>query len=235
MKMLSLPRKHPFYALIVLLLLGCITGNAQTQNTPEQEAAYTKTILDRAYKIVANLGIQDSTLFKKVQVAVADQYRALRDIHDPKKEVVKAIKANVTDKAQAEDSIKKVEAASDAQLQIQHEKYLKALNTLLSKEQVEKVKDGMTYNVLPITYKGYQEMILTLTEEQKKAIYAMLVEAREHAMDAESSDKKHWWFGKYKGRINNYLSGAGYDMKKEGMEWEKRRKEAAEAKQNAGK
>ena len=51
-----------------------------------------------------------------------------------------------------------------------------------------------------------------------------LTEARERAIDAESSDKKHAWFGKYKGRINNYLSAAGYDLKKEGIEWEKRRK-----------
>ena len=86
----------------------------------------------------------------------------------------------------------------------------------------------MTYNVLPITYKAYQEEILTLTDEQKKQILVWLTEAREHAMDAESSDKKHAWFGKYKGRINNYLSAAGYDLKKEGIEWEKRRKAKAQ-------
>jgi len=50
-----------------------------------------------------------------------------------------------------------------------------------------------------------------------------LLEAREHAMDAESSDKKHAWFGKYKGRINNYLSSEGYDLKKAGEDWTKRR------------
>jgi hypothetical protein len=42
-------------------------------------------------------------------------------------------------------------------------------------------------------------------------------------MDAESSDKKHWWFGKYKGRINNYLSAQGYDINAERKEWEQRR------------
>jgi hypothetical protein len=35
-------------------------------------------------------------------------------------------------------------------------------------------------------------------------------------------------FGKYKGRINNYLSAAGYDMKKEGEEWQKRIKQRQE-------
>ena len=42
---------------------------------------------------------------------------------------------------------------------------------------------------------------------------AWLTEAREHAMDASTSDEKHGWFGKYKGRINNFLAQAGIDMK----------------------
>ena len=41
--------------------------------------------------------------------------------------------------------------------------------------------------------------------------------------------KKHAWFGKYKGRINNYLSAAGYDLKKEGEDWQKRRQAGGEA------
>jgi Spy/CpxP family protein refolding chaperone len=65
-------------------------------------------------------------------------------------------------------------------------------------------------------------MIPALTEEQKKKIYDWLIEARELAMDGESSDKKHAIFGKYKGRINNYLSAAGYDLTKERAEWQKR-------------
>jgi len=53
-----------------------------------------------------------------------------------------------------------------------------------------------------------------------------LAEAREHAMDAQSSNKKHEWFGKYKGRINNYLSKQGYDSQKERQGWEDRTKKA---------
>jgi hypothetical protein len=34
------------------------------------------------------------------------------------------------------------------------------------------------------------------------------------ALDASSSNKKHEAFGKYKGRINNYLSKRGYDLVK---------------------
>jgi thiol-disulfide isomerase/thioredoxin len=66
------------------------------------------------------------------------------------------------------------------------------------------------------------DMLQNLTQQQKDQMYAWLVEARELAMDEGSSDAKHAVFGKYKGRINNYLSAAGYDMKKEGEEWQKR-------------
>jgi hypothetical protein len=71
-------------------------------------------------------------------------------------------------------------------------------------------------------------MIPSLTQPQKEQIYAWLVEARDYAMDAESSDKKHWWFGKYKGRINNYLSAQGYDLQAERTAWEKRLAEKKE-------
>jgi hypothetical protein len=67
-------------------------------------------------------------------------------------------------------------------------------------------------------------MIPSLKEEEKKQIRSWLVEAREYAMDAESSEQKHAWFGKYKGRINNYLSKQGYDSQKEREEWMKRLK-----------
>jgi hypothetical protein len=49
-------------------------------------------------------------------------------------------------------------------------------------------------------------------------------------MDGESSEKKHWWFGKYKGRINNYLSAQGYDINKERKDWAERSKQKSEVK-----
>ena len=86
----------------------------------------------------------------------------------------------------------------------------------------------MTYNVVKVTYDAQLEMIPTLTEEEKKQIMIWLLEARELAIDAESSNKKHEMFGKYKGRINNYLSARGYDLTKEREEWYKRIKENEE-------
>ena len=88
-----------------------------------------------------------------------------------------------------------------------------ALVAELTADQVNAIKDGLTYGVLPNTFKVYQEMVPDLTPEQSRQIYAWLYEAREHAISAGSSDAKHHWFGKYKGKINNYLAAAGVDLK----------------------
>jgi len=101
------------------------------------------------------------------------------------------------------------------------------LDAELAPEQVNQVKDGLTYGVVPLTYKRYCELLPDLTVEQQAEILANLVEAREYAMDAGSSDEKHAWFGKYKGRINNYLSAAGIDMKRAEQDLAEREKAAA--------
>ena len=85
----------------------------------------------------------------------------------------------------------------------------------------------MVFCQLP--YAGYNDMLPNLTEAQKEYIYNALVEAREHAMDGGSSKEKHAWFGKYKGRINNYLSKQGYDLNKESTDWHKRVEEREKA------
>ena len=94
----------------------------------------------------------------------------------------------------------------------------RSLSCKLSREltpaQVDQVKDGLTYGVVNVTYNAYMKMYPDLTAEQKGQLKSWLVEAREIAMDQGSSREKHAVFGKYKGRINNYLSKAGYDLKK---------------------
>jgi len=213
---------------LLLTFSGMTTIFAQGNAVADKEA-YTKMITERSAKIVANLGITDANKTEKVTVIIRNQYSDLNDIYAARDARVKLIKEKNKDNKVVRDSaLAKDARVVEASLAKLHKKYISKLSAQLTNEQVDLVKNGMTYNVLPITYKAYQEQILTLTEDQKKQILIWLTEAREHAMDAESSDKKHAWFGKYKGRINNYLSAAGYDLKQEGVEWEKRRKAKAQ-------
>jgi hypothetical protein len=45
-------------------------------------------------------------------------------------------------------------------------------------------------------------------------------------MDGGSSEEKHALFGKYKGRINNYLSAQGFDLKAAENELAARKRQA---------
>lgn len=222
-------------AILLFILINVINTFAQQQSSSERET-YVKVITERAGKITAVLGINDAKKAEKVTYMIRDQYSNLNDIYAARDTKYKEIKVANKDNKILQDTLiaqenRKVEAA----LAKLHQKYLNGLATQLNAAQIEKVKDGMTYGVVPLTYRAYQEQLLNLTAEQKKQIYVWLTEARERAMDAESADKKHAWFGKYKGRINNYLSAQGYDLKKEGIEWQKRIKAAKEANKNTNK
>jgi Protein of unknown function (DUF3826) len=211
--------RHSFFLLIVFLLtVGSVFSQADQQ-------AYLKTITDRSVKIVNTLSIKDSVVYNKVVSLLVGQYSGLNKIQENNTATVATIKQATATEAEIAARLKNAEEMKVADLHLLHQTFISSLQQLLSPGQVDLVKDGMTYRVFPITYAAYQDMIPTLTEVQKTKIYDWLKEAREIAMDAETSDKKHAVFGKYKGRINNYLSAEGYDLKKATEEWQQRIKE----------
>ncbi|RZL01946.1 MAG: DUF3826 domain-containing protein, partial [Hymenobacter sp.] len=203
-----------FRSLLLATILGTASAAAAAQEpqpTESKEAAYTRTITERAAKIVATLGFTDAAKSTQVRDIIAGQYRELNVVHEARKAQLAALKAQPKDD-KTEIATKKIEDQATAALDKLHGKYLKQLSRKLTPAQVDQVKDGMTYRVLPITMTAYEDMLPTLTAEQKAQMLTWLTEAREHAMDASTSEQKHAWFGKYKGRINNYLSAAGIDM-----------------------
>ncbi|TGE24211.1 DUF3826 domain-containing protein [Hymenobacter aquaticus] len=218
--------------LLAGLLVATSAGWAAAQTTPapeSKEAAYTRTITERATKIVDKLGPLEAKKATQVRDIIADQYRQLNQVHEQRKTQLATLKAQPKTPA-TEAEIKQLDAQTDQALAKLHTKYLRRLGQKLSVAQVEQVKDGMTYGVLPITVRAYQDMLPDLTQEQKTQILAWLTEAREKAMDAGTSEQKHAWFGKYKGKINNYLSAAGIDMNQAGKDWQARlAREKAEA------
>ena len=177
----------------------------------DDEAKYTQAINKRADEIIATLGIADSPKSKVVHEVLVSQYRALRDWHDANDTRLKG-----SDTAQV--------AAIRQTLVPIHDHFLAKLSNDLTPEQVEMVKDKMTYGKVKVTYDAYVEIVQTLTPSQKTRILEWLKEAREEAMDGGSAEEKSAIFKKYKGRINNYLSTEGIDMKQKTKEWGARQK-----------
>ncbi|SHE73612.1 DUF3826 domain-containing protein [Dysgonomonas macrotermitis] len=208
-------------------LLSIIAGfficmSAFSQN----DAEYTKVLTGRADKIVKTLGITDSEKYNRVIETLVNQYKALGEINDGYDNNIKAAKGKIADKAKLEEASQALSNEKMTQLYNAQCAFLGNLSADLTNEQIDQVKDGMTYGVLMVTYKSYCDMVPSLKDFEKRQLYAWLVEAREHAMSASSSKDKHGWFGKYKGRINNYLSKQGYDIQKERAAWEERVKAA---------
>ena len=196
-------RKVLFAAIVSLFTL---TASAQvTLKTEGQDPKYVETIKGRAQKIVDGLQLQDAQKAENVRNIIANRYFLLNDIHAK------------YDKNQQD--------ALQAELYKHHFELASALALYLNEEQIDAVKDGMTYGRLKRDYNAQLEMIPTLKDEEKAQILVWLKEAREYAMDAADSKGKHFWFDKYRGRTNNWLSGRGYDLKKERDAWMKRTEE----------
>ena len=215
---------------LVVALSAAGFGAPAAAPGPDEEAVYTLTVTLRANKIVAALDLADTAKAARVAGLVAQHYRDLRDIQAVRDSAIKSAKAAFADKTAVESATKSARDTVDAQLEKLHPAFLARLAAELPPAQIDQIKDGMTYGVVPLTYRVYLEMLPKLTAEQKTQIHAWLVEAREHAIDGFTSDEKHAWFGKYKGRINNFLARAGYDMKQAEKEMNARQKAAPVAK-----
>ena len=206
----------------LLLLCGWISAGAVDLNKENRDPKYVETIVNRSQKIVDKLGLTDVKAAEDVCNIIANRYFELNDIYEIRDAKVKAVKESGLTVDAKNEALKAAENEKDAALYRSHFAFPASLSLFLNEEQIEAVKDGMTYGVVKVTYEATLDMIPSLKEEEKVQIYAWLVEAREFAMDAENSNKKHAAFGKYKGRINNYLAKRGYNLTKEREEWAKR-------------
>lgn len=206
---------------VCLMILSVTSVAAVELDSLNRDPQYVASIVQRSKKIVDGLNLADRNAREEVTRIIANRYFELNDIYKERDTAVEKAKNQLAGEAK-DNALQAARNKADAALYRSHFAFPAALSLFLDDKQIEGVKDGMTYNVVHVTYTAQLDMIPTLKEEEKAQIYAWLVEAREFAMDAESSKKKHEAFGKYKGRINNYLSKRGYNLTKEREEWEKR-------------
>ena len=182
-------------------ILAGLLQNAEQQMAAESN--YSKTISGRADDILKILTLADTNKAAKVHANIVTQYRSLRSWHDENDSRLKAAKTDTNATAQIRTSLKTL-----------HEKFLSALAENLSPEQIEAVKDKLTYGKVQFTFNGYLTAYPGLAEIHQQKILELLKQAREEAMDGGSAEEKTAVFQKAKGKINNYLSKAGVHQEK---------------------
>lgn len=205
---------------VTLITFGTTYAQTFQLKSEGRDQNYVNSILGRAQKVTDALNITGTDKGEQVRNIVANRYFTLNDIYAERDSIKKS--ASTLTGNEKKLTQKFAESQKDQKLYRSHAGFIADLSLFLDDNQIETVKDVMTYNVVKVTYDAQCDMIPTLKEEEKAQILAWLKEAREYAIDAESSKKKHEAFGKYKGRINNYLSKRGYNLQKEREEWEKR-------------
>jgi len=177
----------------------------------ESEAAYTQSIEKRVDEILLVLELKDPTKKSKVHDLLIAHYSSLRDWHDANDPRLKTA---------TEPQAQEIKAS----LKAIHEKFITALSAELTHDQVEKIKDKMTYGTVKVTYDAYCEIVLNLTEPEKQKILELLKQGREEAMDGGSHKEKAAIFEKYKGKINNYLDSQGHNVKQSYKDWGEKQK-----------
>ena len=210
---------------IILVALACTLYNniyAQTVkvNCEGRDTSYVESITSRSEKNISSLELTEPAR-TNVRNLVINRYFELNDIYAERDTLVNQAKRTLTGD-EKNRAIEAARSACDSKLYRSHFAFPANLGIYLSHEQIIAIFDAMTYNKVQVTYDAYCDMIPSLTDEEKAQMYAWLCEARDLAIDAESSNKKHEVFNKYKGRINNYLSARGYDITQERKAWEER-------------
>jgi len=183
---------------------------------PSADAKFRETINKRATAAVVGNVADDAKKAAAIKIVEA-HYFGINDIQFDRDA---GVKAAASDKV----AIVAARTKADAELAVVLKKFNGDLAAVLTPAQCDAVKDKMTYDVRLVTFRVYCEMLPNLTGEEKAKVSDLLLAGREDALVAGSANEKHEKFRIAKGRINNYLSARGYDMRKASEDWAAKQK-----------
>lgn len=168
----------------------------------------------KAAKVLDKLSLTNDSIRENIKIVVTNRYLELREIHQKYDERNAKIETTGLSKEKKDEELERSYYQYNSDLYRSRFGYLAWLSFYLNDEQVETVKDAMTYNLLHVRYNDFLDLLPGLTKAEKNRVHHWLVEAREFSIDFETPRKMRQMFTKYRGRINNYLAARGYDLRK---------------------
>ena len=143
--------------LSLLVTAFFVAGIASGDDSAPQDAERIRVTTERAQKIVAKLGVDEEVQANRVRDLIARQYRDLSDIHAKRDAGLAAVKGE--EKSEIENAKAAVRKDAESEQFRLHYAFLAKLAVELTPSQVDHVKDGMTFGVVPITFQRYQELL----------------------------------------------------------------------------
>jgi hypothetical protein len=188
-------------------------ATAYSQATATSKTAVSESI-QRADHIMSVLNIRDAQKSARVKQVLTQHLDTLNKILDERKADMNAATAQAAGNKDMADLLGTAAwNKTTSKLNKLHPRFLGTISKELTLEQVEKVKDAMTENGLSREYNNFLAMFPKMNDVQKAQVKAYLLEARENAMVADSENARKEWFIKFRGRANNFLDAAGFDLR----------------------
>lgn len=204
-----------FFSLLILFVFSvAVSASDSKLNTRNLPADAVTEAQQNAAKVLDKLSLTNDSIRKNIQTVIANRYLELREIHHNYDERNKVIEATSLSKEKKAEELERSYYQYNSDLYRSRFDYVAWLHFYLNQEQVETVKDAMTYNLFHVRYNDFLDLLPNLKETEKNRVYHWLIEAREFSMDFETARKMRQMFTKYRGRINNYLASRGYDLRK---------------------
>ena len=205
-------RFFPF--LIVLFFSATVLAADIKLNTRNLPASEVTEARQKTAKVMDKLSLTNDSIRENIQIVITNRYLELREIHRNYDARNKKIEAIGLPKEKEAEELERSYYQYNSDLYRSRFGYVAWLSFYLNDQQVETVKDAMTHNLFHVRYDDFLDLLPNLTESDKNRVHHWLVEAREFSMDFETPRKMRQMFTKYRGRINNYLSSRGYDLRK---------------------
>lgn len=204
-----------FFSLLILFVFSVVVSASDSKlNTRNLPADAVTEAQQNVAKVLDKLSLTNDSIRKNIQTVIANRYLELREIHHNYDERNKVIEATSLSKEKKAEELERSYYQYNSDLYRSRFDYVAWLHFYLNQEQVEMVKDAMTYNLFHVRYDDFLDLLPNLKEAEKNRVYHWLIEAREFSMDFETARKMRQMFTKYRGRINNYLASRGYDLRK---------------------
>lgn len=211
-------------SLLTLFFFSVVVSAADIKlNTRNLPANAVTEAQQKTAKVMDKLLLANDSIRENIQIVITNRYLELREIHLNYDERNKTIEARGLPKEVEAEELERSYYQYNSDLYRSRFGYEAWLSFYLNDKQVETIKDAMTYNLFHIRYDDFMDLLPNLTGADKNRVYHWLVEAREFSMDFETPRKMRQMFTKYRGRINNYLSSRGYDLRKATEEQEARK------------
>jgi hypothetical protein len=191
-------RRTAFSLLLAIAALAAMPSNGLAQPMPSaavaEDPANNAVAEKRSSGIMATLKLNDAEQAARVKQYIVNFILMLKNVYEGK-----------TPPAG--------DAKRAALLKAREELYAGMSVEKLTAEQQLVVKNGLSANHFKINYDAFIDLVPKLTDEEKAYIHAQLAEVCDEAVLLNAGTEKGELFHKTRGRINNYLSKRGYDLK----------------------